>query len=252
MGREHSVEHAELPLPGYVRLEGETGAVVRHAPDLAERGREVLTYLEAGFAMLPGILGLPAPELEAIVVADDNWDEAPRDNSRPYPGGLPYFTRASKPPALVIPESLSAAIQPQTEITLPLVVDHELAHAFLAGEVAARTPGWLRELPPQAASAAVALGVGLPLEEHLTKIESPGFTIRGFRTPAGARDQMAFQNLLLKLGAASLGEFGAGFLRRLVWSLRREAEVDERRAEELLADALGAGGREWLDSREEF
>lgn len=208
--------------------------------------------MEAGLSELPGLLGLPTPELEALVVADGDWEAAPRDNSRPYPPGLPYFTRAADPPALVVPETLAAAIRPRTPATLPLVVLHELAHAFLAGEVATRGPAWLRELPPQAASAAVARRQGLPLDEHLAEIESPGFTIRGFRTPAGAEEQMAFQNLLLKLGAESLEKFGERSLRRLIEALREVNEVSEARAEELLADALGEGGRRWLTSREEF
>ena len=259
MDGEHTVGsglHVEQSLPGYVRLEagadGSTGAVVRHAPALAGRGREVLAHLEAGLSGLPGLLGLPSPGLEALIVADEDWNEAPRDNARPYPTGLPYFTRSAEPPAIVIPERLSAAIRPGTEATLPLVVLHELAHAFLAGEVSAKTPAWLRELPPQVASAAVARRQRLPLDEHLAEIESPGFTVRGFRTPAGAEEQMAFQNLLLKLGAKALEEFGEGFLRHLVGSLREENEVGEARAEELLTEALGEGGRGWLAAREEF
>ena len=49
---------------------------------------------------------------------------------------------------------------------------------------------------------------------------------------------MSFQNLLLKLGAAALEDFGEGFIRRLVDSLRREHMVDEARAEESLAATL--------------
>lgn len=252
MDREHAVSQAEPPLPGYVRLEAEAGAVVRHAPSLAQRGQEVLANLEAGLATLPGLLGLPAPELGALVVADTDWETTPRDNHRPYPPGLPYFTRGAGMPTIVIPEELSAAIQPRTRATLPLVVLHELAHAVLDGEVAPHAPAWLRELLPQAASAAMARGQGLPLDDHLAEIESPGFTVRGFRTPASADEQMAFQNLLLKLGAAALEEFGEGFLLRLVGLLREEVELDEARAEVLLADALGAGGREWLACRKEF
>jgi hypothetical protein len=39
-------------------------------------------------------------------------------------------------------------------------------------------------------------------------------------------------------------------LARALWA--EEDVVDERRAEELLAVALGPGGREWLASRPEF
>jgi hypothetical protein len=64
---------------------------------------------------------------------------------------------------------------------------------------------------------------------------------------------MAFQNLLLALGAAALEEFGEGFLGTLAHALWKEREVvSEDRSEELLADALGPGGREWLLSRPEF
>jgi hypothetical protein len=58
---------------------------------------------------------------------------------------------------------------------------------------------------------------------------------------------------LLLLGADAVEEFGDGFLKRLVRALWEEmAIVHEERAEELLADALGPIGREWLASRPEF
>ena len=81
----------------------------------------------------------------------------------------------------------------------------------------------------------------------------PGFTVRSLKGHTGAREQMAFQNLLLLLSTAALGEFGEAFLKRLVRALWEETDaVDEARAEELLAGALGQGGREWLGSRPEF
>ena len=44
-----------------------------------------------------------------------------------------------------------------------------------------------------------------------------------------------------------------GFLKKLVHALWEETEVvDEERAEELLASAVGPGGQEWLRSRPEF
>ena len=128
------------------------------------------------------------------------------------------------------------------------------AHAFLLDGEVVRTPAWLGELVPQAASAAVARRVGLPLGEQLGRVDSdPGFTVRGFRRPAGAEEQMKFQNLLLLFGAAALERFGEGSLGRLFRALWAEDDVvDEGRAERLLAGALGPGGREWLRSRPEF
>ena len=238
--------------PGYERLHAEVPLL--YAPRLAGKARELSGYLAQGYRTLGGILSVESPGIVAYLVAGEDWNRAPRDNARPYPPGLPYFTRSVEPPALVLPEELSTVFRPRTAATLPLTVWHELAHAFLLGREVVRTPAWLREFVPQAASAAVARRAGLPLEEHLSRIErEPGFTVRGFRGPAGTGNQMSFQNLLLLLGAAALDEFGEGFLRRIFHALWEEDEiVDEGRAEEMLADALGPDGREWVVSRPEF
>jgi hypothetical protein len=184
---------------------------VLYAPLLAGKARELSGYLAQGYRTLGRILSVEPPGIIAYLVAGEDWREAPRDNARPYPPGLPYFTRSVEPPALVLPEHLSPVFRPHTAATLPLV-------------------------------------------EHLSRIDrEPGFTVRGFRGSAGAEDQMSFQNLLLLLAVAALEEFGEGFLRRIVHALWEEDEiVDGERAVELLAGALGEGGREWLVSRPEF
>jgi hypothetical protein len=227
---------------------------VLYAPRLAGKATELSCYLAQGYGTLGRILSVEPPEIVACLVAGEDWNYAPRDNARPYPPGLPYFTRSVGPPTLVLPDELSTVFRPRTAATLPLTVWHELAHAFLLVREVVRTPAWFGEFVPQAASAAVARRVGLPLGEHLSRIErEPGFTVRTLSGPAGAGDQMSFQNLLLLLGAAALEEFGEDFLRRIFHALWEEDEiVDEERAEELLAEALGPGGREWLVSRPEF
>jgi hypothetical protein len=240
-------------LRGYERLPGEIPVVF--APQERDAAERLRSVLEAGAAQLSDLLDAEPPELEAFLVLDQDWERAPRESERSYPPGLPYFTRSARPPALVIPETLSPAIHPRTEATLPLTAWHELAHAFflLQGEVV-RTPTWLREFVPQVAAAALARRLGLPLEDHLARIDrDPGFTLRSFGGPASAGDQMSFQNLLLLLGAAALKDFGEGFLKDLAHALREERDVvDEERAEELLADVLGPGGREWLSARAEY
>jgi hypothetical protein len=154
----------------------------------------------------------------------------------------------------VLPVTLSPAFRPRTEATYPLVVWHELAHAFLLQREVVRVPAWLQEFVPQAASAGAARRAQLPLGEHLENMDrGPGFSIRGFGGHASTDEQMAFQNLLLLLGVAAIEEFGDKFLERLVRALWDEKDVvDEERAEELLANALGTGGRAWLLSRPEF
>ena len=221
---------------------------------MEHRAARSLDLLAAGAAALAEILAVEPPELEALLVADEDWGQAPRENEHPYPAGLPYFTRAASPPALVLPQTLSPAFRPRTGATYPLVVWHELAHAFLLREPVVRTPAWLRELLPQALAAATARRTGAPLEEHLSRIDrTPGFTVRSYRGRADAGEQMAFQNLLLALGGAAVERFGEGFLRGLTHALReREDVVGEEQAEELVAASLGPGGREWLSSRPEF
>ncbi len=241
-----------VTLPDYEHLPGTVP--VFHAPEMEERAVEARTLLERGATALSGMLDVETPELEAFVVTEEDWGEAPRESEHAYPPGLPYFTRSVRPPALVLPVALSPVFRPHTETTYPLVVWHELTHAFLLQGEVVRTPVWLGELVPQAASAAVARRAGLPLEEHLRRIDrEPGFTIRSFKAHADAETQMAFQNLLLLLGADAVEEFGEGFLGRLVRALWGETEVvGEERAGELLAGALGRGGREWLLSRPGF
>ena len=240
------------PLEGYECLDGAVPVI--YSPGVEEQAAEIQYLLETGAVSLSEVLAVEPPELEVFLVADEAWDEAPRESVRAYPLGLPYFTRSVRPPALVLPVTLSPIFPPRTEATYPLIVWHELAHAFLLKREVVRTPAWLREFVPQAASAAVARRVRLPLDKHLREIDrEPGFTVRDLGGHADTEEQMAFQNLLLLMGAAAVEEFGDGFLERLVHTMWEETDVvDEERAEELLADALGPGGRAWLRSRPEF
>ena len=105
----------------------------------------------------------------------------------PIRPGSPTSPARVEPPALVLPDELSTAFRPRTTATLPLTVWHELAHAFLLGREVVRTPAWLGEFVPQAASAAVARRVGLPLEEHLSRIDrEPGIHRAGLSRAARA------------------------------------------------------------------
>jgi hypothetical protein len=241
-----------VSLSGYERLNGEVPVV--HAQGMEEPAAEVRRFLEAGTMALHKLFGVGSLELQALLVADGDWEGAPRENAHAYPPGLPYFTRSVQPPALVLPETLPDFFRPRTRATYPLVVWHELAHAFLLRNDVVRTPAWLREFVPQAASAAIACRAGLPLDEHLGKIDrEPGFTVRSLKGHVDLDRQMAFQNLLLLLGAAAVEEFGDGFLSGLAHALWEETDVvGEERAEELLAGSLGPGGWAWLRSRTEF
>lgn len=237
--------------PSYEHLDGPVP--IFHPINMEDLGRELRGLLETGMRKLSAILEVETPNMQALLVAENDWSEAPRENSSPYPQGLPYFTQAVDPPALVMPEELSSVFQPRTGALLPLTLWHELAHAFLLQRALVRTPSWLREFVPQAAAVAVARRTGVPLDEHLSRIDEPDFTVREFRGAADAGEQMEFQNLLLLLGNAALEEFGDGFLGKLVRALWDEEDVvDDMRAEELLTESLGVGGERWLQYRSEF
>jgi hypothetical protein len=240
------------PLSDYERLKGEISVV--YAPGNGDTAAKVQRLLRTGTGVLSGLLDVEPPRLEALLVSDEDWDEAPRESERIYPRGLPYFTRSIRLPALVLPLSLSPAFQPRTEALYPIVVWHELAHAFVLQREIVRTPVWLREFVPQTAAAVVARKERLPLAAHLSRVEhEPDFTIRNPKEGADADEQMAFQNLLLNLGTAAAEEFGDEFLKRLVDALWEEKGiVGEKRSEQMLAGALGPRGREWLESRPEF
>ncbi|MCA1729114.1 MAG: hypothetical protein LC751_06815, partial [Actinobacteria bacterium] len=156
-------------LPDYERLDGAVPLVYRRGTE--EQAAEVRRLLETGATVLSALLDTQPPELEAFLIPNEDWDEAPRENSRAYPPGLPYFTRSVRPPALVLPATLSPVFRPRTQATDPLIVWHELAHAFLLKREVARTPVWLGEFVPQAVSAAVAREANLPLGEHLSRID---------------------------------------------------------------------------------
>ncbi len=244
-------ERDSASIPGYERMDG--AVPVFHPPGMEERAAEMRDLLDTGAACLSDVLDVASPKLESLLVADADWRHAPREHERPYPPGLPYLTQSVEPPVLVLSETLSPVFRPRTGATWPLVVWHELAHAFLLQKPVPRAPAWLREFVPQALSVAVARRAGL-LDGHLGEMElACGFTVREYAGPADAERQMEFQNLLLRLGAAALEEFGERFLHRLADALWKETEViGEERAEELLAGSLGHGGWEWLEGRPEF
>lgn len=235
-------------------LEKHPGAVpALYSSGLKEKAFELSGLLSTGHAHMTELFQTEPPRLRAMLLDETDWRDTPREAGRPYPFGLPYFTRAAETPTLVFPAALSDIFQPRTDLTFPLAAWHELAHAFFLSREVVKTPLWLGEFVPQAAAAAVALREGASVGEHLSQVEKPDFTVRGFTLPATAEEQMRFQNLLLSFSVAIVRQFGDGFLSRLVRSVWGEEDVvSGERAESLFVESLGSGGREWVYSREDF
>ena len=74
-----TVEEPEVrgsALAGYARLDG--AVPVFYPPGLVERAARARDLLEAGTSALSEILAVEPPELEALLVADEDREEAPR------------------------------------------------------------------------------------------------------------------------------------------------------------------------------
>ena len=228
---------------------------VLYAPRLGAKAMELRGYLAEGYRTLSGYSPSSRPEIIALLVADEDWKDAPRDNARPYPPGLPYFTRSVEPPALVLPEELSHRVQAKDRRH---AAPYRLARAgprLLARAGGREDPGLARGVRP-----AGRLGGDRPqgrsLAGRASVADRKGARVYGAELPwvrRGRGIRCRSRTCCCCSASAALEEFGEGFLRRIFHALWEEDEiVDEERAEELLADALGPGGREWLASRPEF
>ncbi|MGI8860389.1 MAG: hypothetical protein ACR2HO_09595, partial [Rubrobacteraceae bacterium] len=132
-------EQSSASFPGYERLDGAVS--IFHPMGMEDWAGETRDLLDTGAKTFSEILGVETPDLSALLTANEDWEDAPREGEGPYPPGLPYLTQSAEPPVLVLPEALSPAFRPRTSATWPLVVWHELAHAFLLQKPAPPRPG---------------------------------------------------------------------------------------------------------------
>ena len=81
MGRAGSAvevpEKRDAAPPGYKSLDGEVP--VLYAPQLEDEAGEVQGYLAEGYAALSGMLSVEPPGISALLVADEDWRDAPRE-----------------------------------------------------------------------------------------------------------------------------------------------------------------------------
>ena len=97
--------------------------------ELAARSQQEV--VQAGQA-LGQLLDLPLPAMEVLLIAPSDWQRAPRDEEEEAPGNmLPYWTDATQPSTLVIPQQMDEIVGEATPEKRSLLLYHELAHAFL-------------------------------------------------------------------------------------------------------------------------
>jgi|SRR5579863_695170 len=225
--------------------------------------------IEKGGQWLSGLLNLPMPELEILIVAPTDWGLAPRDEddeddmANPHP----YWTDTVSPPCLVVPLELGAIFGTPTQEKLAFMLYHELTLAYLESDPAPwpeEYPLWADEW--QLKFAALWLYrklsgqpgiINTDLFEKYAEIFEPEedsktpITIRGFDwyEDTNAEDYLCYELLLEQFANDLLANYEPEILPRFLAQYRsgRDVLLSED-ITEMLASVLGAGGDEWLDN----
>src|SRR5215467_12365171 len=95
---------------------------------------QVLQWVDEANRLLAGLLALPTPEMEILLIAPEDWQNAPRDEPEETFIMLPYLTEATQPSALIVPTELDPIVGRSSQEKLAFLLFHEVAHAFLASD----------------------------------------------------------------------------------------------------------------------
>ena len=228
--------------------------------------------VEKGSQRLSQMLDLLQPEMEVLVVAPSDWSMAPRDeddegDEEDLANPHPYWTDSVSPPVLVVPTELGAIFGEPTQAKLAFMLYHELTLAYLESDPAPwpeESPLWADEWQLKFAALSLAQQlngqkgiVNSDLFDKYAEIFEPEedgktpITIRGFDwyDDTNAEDYLCYELLLEQFSADLLATYGPGVLPRFLADYRSGRDVllsDE--VTEMLGDALGPGGTEWLDN----
>lgn len=215
---------------------------------------------------LSRLFGRPAPGLELLVVAADDWDAAPHDDVEEVSAPYPYLTEATSPPTIVVPVALDATFGAIGQEKLAFALYHELTLAFLEDD----PRPWPEDYPLWADEwqiKFISLWLSHTLDNQqgilskdlyeqyasVFKPEADGktpVTIRGFDWFEDAEPEvyLCFELLLEQFAADLLEKYDISILSRFLERYRaghKSLLNDDVTA--MLADALGPGGQEWLE-----
>jgi hypothetical protein len=231
-----------------------------------ELARQVWHSIEKADTLLSRLLSLPAPAMEILLAAPEEWQFAPREDEEITTLMLPYWTDVTGPPTLVVPTQLDAMIGRGTVKKRAFLMFHELAHAFLEADARPwplESPLWADEWQMQFAALWLAQQVvdvqGIVQtdlhKEHaeLFEPEADGktpVTVRGFdwyedTTP---QEYLEYTLLLERFAADLLAKYDAAILPRFLVFYREETVWLSDDVTNMLAAVLGGGGAEWLES----
>jgi hypothetical protein len=241
-----------------------------YPPGQEELTQQIVQDVDQARKLLGQLLDLPLPDMQVLVVAVADWASAPledEDESESPQNLLPYWTNATEPPSLVMPEQMDEIIGDSTAEKRSLLLYHEIAHAFLEHDSRpwpAESPLWAEEWPLQFAAFWLFQQIHGPNEQitadlhqqfaEIFEPEADGktpVTVRGFdwyedTTP---EDYLEFVLLLEKLAIDLLAQYDAVILPHFLAHYRQDKPVllsDE--VTQMLAEVLGPGGEEWLEN----
>ncbi len=225
--------------------------------------------VEQAGQLLADLLGLAQPPMELLIVAPEDWELAPPEDEE-HEGApetmLPYWTDTSEPQMLVVPQKMAEIIGEPTPEKLSLLLDHEVANAFLENDTRpwpTESPLWGNEWPLQFAAFWLFQQINGKAEQITTDLhqqfaesfepEADGktpVTVRGFDwdEETSREEYLEFALLLENFALDLLARYDASILPRFLERYRQEQPLLSDEITLMLADVLGPGGEEWLEN----
>lgn len=229
--------------------------------------QQVFQTLEKASKVLSHLLERPVPDVEILLVSEDDWEQAPRTDADDVSIVQPYWTEATQPPSLVIPLEVDAILGELTPEKFSYLLYHELVLAFLEDDPRPwpdQYPLWADEWQLKYAALWLVQTldgmqgiISKDLREQYTEVfelEADGktpITVRGFDWYEDTlpEDYLQYELLLEQFADDLLTHCGPGVLPRFLTLYRVERDVllsDEVTA--MLARAIGTDGEEWLEN----
>ncbi len=255
-----------LPFP-YERYELlDAPLTVYFPPGQEGYARQVFQGVQQAGKLLSALLEQQMPDIELLLVASGDWELAPREEAEEVVPANPYWTDATNPSSMVIPLELDPIFGEPTPEKLAFLLYHELALAFLENDPRPwpdEYPLWADEWQLKVAALWLSQQIsGQPgivnrdLHEQYADIFEPEadgktpVTIRGFdwdqdTTP---EDYLVYELLLEQFAADLLTQYSPEVLPRFLSLYRtRRAVLLSDEVTQMLGQALGSGGTEWLE-----
>jgi hypothetical protein len=255
-----------FPFERYELLHGSV-AIYRPARKAA-LARRLQKPIDKANKLLSQLLDAPAPAMQILLVAQEDWQLAPCDETEEPPSLLllPYWTDVTDPPTLVIPEQLDPIVGSDSPVKLAFLIFHELAHAYLEADPRpwpVESPLWADEWQMQFAALWLAQQIfdvhGIvmtDLHEKYAEIFEPEpdgktpVTVRGFDwyEDTTAQEYLEYTLLLERFAADLLDRYDATILPRFLVFYREEVTLLSDDVTNLLASVLGEDGSGWLEN----